>query len=254
MSIPPVIAALQIPAFTASSARSMAWYEDFLLSNAKCFVENGIKAVKIQDETVVSGHASERTIARMASLGHAMRREFADLCLGIIVQAHDPKAALAIADACGASFVRQKIFAAAAVNAEGVRQALGPDAVAYRDSIGRPDIQIYADVQDRTSVPLENVPSELAAHWTERLGADALVITGSDFADTKDRIAKARAYGVTAPILIGGSVTKDNVQDALSVCDSVVVSSSLVRPGAAPDALDRWDPSLIRQFMERANA
>ncbi len=232
----------------------MAWYEDFLLSNAKSFVENGIKAIKVQDETVVSGRASERTIARMASLGRTVRKEFADLFLGIIVQAHDAKAALAIADACGASFVRQKIFAAAAVNAEGVRQALGPDAVAYREAIGRADIQIYADVQDRTCVPMENVPSDMAAHWTERLGADALVITGSDFADTKDRIAKARAYGVKAPVLIGGSVTKDNVKESLGVCDSVVVSSSLVRPGAARDAFDRWDPSRIRQFMEHANA
>lgn len=231
----------------------MAWYEDFLLSNARRFVENGITAIKVQDETVLSGPADERIIARMASLGHAVRREFPSLTLGIIVQAHDPKAALAIADACGAHFVRLKIFAGAAINAEGVRQALGPDAVAYRDAIGRPDIKIFADVQDRTSVPLQNVPSEVAAGWTERLGADALVITGSDYQDTKERIARARTSGVKSPILIGGSVTKDNVQDALSVSNGVVVSSSLVRPGATRDAFDRWDPSRIRQFMEAAS-
>ena len=231
----------------------MSWYEDFLLSNVRSFAENGITAIKIQDETVTPGPAAPRTVARMAALGHAVRRTFPDLTLGIIVQAHDATAAMDIADACDASFIRQKVFAGAAITAEGLREALGPQSVAHRQTIARRDIHIYADVQDRTSAPMGGVISEQAARWTQQLGADALVITGSTFDDTLARIDAARRFGVTAPILIGGSVTTANVRQALEASDGVIVSSSLVRPDAERDAFDRWDPALIRQFIEAAN-
>lgn len=249
-----IIAALQIPAFGYGSARSMNWYEDYVLSNAKTFVENGITSIKIQDETVEPGRMAYRSLARMACLGHAFKREFPSVDLGIIVQAHDPAAALAIADACGAGFVRLKVFAGSAVTAEGLREALGPEAVAYRERIGRTDIRIYADVHDRTSVPTAPVPNPMAAAWTAKLGADAHVITGATFADTTDRIAAARHDGVTKPILIGGSVTADNVGEAFDVADGVIVSSALRRKGAAPDAMDRWDGSAVRAFMDAVNA
>lgn len=248
-----IIGALQIPAFGHGQARSMAWYEDFVLSNARSYVENGITAIKLQDETVEAGPAQARTIARTATLGAAMRREFPGLELGIIVEAHDPIAALAIADACDAAFVRLKIFIGAMVNAGGRREALAPEAIAFRDRIGRKDIQILADVHDRTAVPLTNVPNEMAASWAARLGADALVITGSSFDDTLDRIARAGKAGIKTPTVIGGGVTAANVTRALGAADMVVVSSSLLRDGAAEDALDRWDPARIRNFMEAAS-
>ncbi|MBO6755542.1 MAG: phosphoric monoester hydrolase [Roseibium sp.] len=232
----------------------MSWYEDYVLSNARTFVANGIGAIKLQDETVEPQDAAPRTIARMSALGTALLREFPKLDLGIIVQAHDPAAAIAIADGCGAGFVRLKVFTGAAVNAEGTRTALGPSAVAYRDGIGRTDIRIFADVHDRTAVPLAPVPNDVAAQWAAKLGADALVITGAGFEDTLKRIESARARGIRAPILIGGSVTRSNVRQALTAAEGVIVSSSLRREGAAPDAMDRWDPARIRALMDEVAA
>ena len=68
----------------------------------------------------------------MAALGRAFRKEFPEIQLGIIVQAHDAVAPLAIADAADAHFVRLKIFVGAAVNAEGMRNALSVAATRYR--------------------------------------------------------------------------------------------------------------------------
>lgn len=249
----PVIAALQLPPF-APQARSIGWYEDFLLSNARIFVDAGVCAIKVQDETREPAAAQPRTIARMGALGRAFRRAFPDVELGIIVQAHDAVAPLAIADAADAHFVRLKIFTGAAVNAEGRRNALGVDATAYRAAIGRPDIQIYADVHDRTCVPLVPVANETAALWAQSLGADSLVITGSSFDDTLDRIGKARAAGVKRPIIIGGSVTTENVRTALSHADAVIVSTALLRDGAAHDDMALWDADKVRRFMDAARA
>lgn len=245
----PIIAALQLPPFDRG-CRSIAWYEDFLLSNARIFAESGIKAVKIQDETREPGAAAEQTIARMSALGRVFRKEYPRVQLGIIVQAHDAVAPLAIADAADAHFVRLKVFVGAAVNAEGKRDALSVVATRYRNLIGRTDIKIYADVHDRTAVPLVPVGNETAAQWAQSMGADCLVITGFSFDDTLSRIEKAREAGVKRPIIIGGSVTADNVATALSAADAVIVSTSLLRAGASPDDMNLWDREKVLRLVE----
>ncbi|WP_291296284.1 BtpA/SgcQ family protein [Elioraea sp.] len=252
-SAPPlVIAALHLPALGPGGARDIAELEDYVLANARVFHDAGIPAVKIQDQTRVPAEATAETIAVTAMLAALVRRSFPGLAVGIIVQAHDAAAPLAIAHAAGASFVRLKVFAGAAVTAEGTRQALGPTATAYRAALGRPDIAILADVQDRTSVPLGDVPAERAALWNEGLGADALVITGSDFADTLARIAVARAAGTKRPIVIGGSVDETNVGAALGTADGVIVSTSLRARQAKGNVL--WDAARCRAFMDAARS
>jgi uncharacterized protein len=250
--LPHVIAALQLPPFRAERRWSMAWYEDFLLTNARVFVEGGIRAIKVQDETREAGRATVHTVARMAALGTAFKREFPDVDLGIIVQAHDPLGPIAIADATGAGFVRLKVFVGAVLNAEGERHALGVEALDYRASLGRSDIRILADVHDRTSVPVTPVPHDKAALWAQSLGADALVLTGDSFSDTLHRIDSARAAGVRRPILIGGGVDESNVREALGSADGVIVSTSLRRPDVKANDLVLWDQLAVDRLMARA--
>lgn len=252
MPVPAVIAALQLPPFKGGAVRPFSWYEDFLLSNARIFVEAGITAIKVQDETREEGPAAMQTVARMAALGRSFRREFPGTALGIIVQAHDAVGPLAIADACDADFVRLKVFVGAAVNAEGLRMALNIPATQYRAAIGRQDIKIYADVHDRTCVPLAGMAPETAAVWAQSLGADAMILTGSGIDDTLSRVAAARKAGVVRPILIGGGVTTANIGAALAAADGVIVSTALLRDGAAHDDLALWDREKVLRLVEAA--
>jgi predicted TIM-barrel enzyme len=97
-----------------------------------------------------------------------------------------------------------------------------------------------------------DMPPERAAQWAQSMGADALVLTGATFADSLDRIAKARAASVSRPLVLGGSVTEDNVAAALAVADGVIISTALMRKGA--DRVDpvRWDAELAKRFVEAA--
>lgn len=248
----PVIAALQFPPFRGGTVKPMSWYEDFLLANAAVFVEAGIRAVKIQDETRATGAAQARTLARMSALGRLFRRTYPDVSLGIIVQAHDAVAPLAIADAADADFVRLKVFVGAAVNAEGVRHALSVEATDFRAAIGRPDIAILADVHDRTSHPLVPVTNETAALWAQNMGADALVLTGSSFSDSLGRVEAARQAGVKRPILIGGGIDAGNIATALSTANGVVVSSSLLLKDVSDESLLRWDRGAVDRLLDAA--
>ncbi|PWS38957.1 phosphoric monoester hydrolase [Falsiroseomonas bella] len=249
---PLVVAALHLPD-PVVEPRSQAWLEDYVLANARVFADAGVPAIKLQDQTRASGTATVETVARMASLARLLRAEFPALRLGIILQAHDAEAPLAVAAAGGACFVRLKVYVASVVGAEGPKHALAVAARAYR-ATRAPGVAILADVFDRTTLPLAPTEPERAALWAESLGADGLVLTGADFADSLARIRAARAAGVRVPILLGGGVTEQNVTEALGVAQGVIVSSSLMRRGAASDELLRWDADRTRRLMDHARA
>lgn len=249
---PLVIAALHLPDPVVAGRASPAWLEDYVLSNARVFAEAGVPAIKLQDQTRATGAASLETVAVTASLARLIRQEFPQLRLGIIVQAHDAEAPIAIAHAAGACFVRLKVFVGSVLGAEGPKHALAVAARGYRAALDAKGVALLADVFDRTTVPLVDVPPERAALWAEGQGADGLVLTGADFADSLARIRTARAAGVKRPILLGGGVTEANIAEALSVAQGVIVSSSLMRPEAGPRDLLRWDAVRTRRLMERA--
>jgi uncharacterized protein len=247
---PLVIAALHLPAFSRDTG--MAWLEDYVAANARVFAKAGVPYVKLQDQTREAGPMRPETLAVTAALARFLRREVPDIGLGIIVEAHDAKAALAVAHAAGADFVRLKVFVGGMMTAQGPRHGLGAEAAAYRDAIGAGDVALLADVHDRTAVPIAGETQEFAAEWAQKTGADGLIITGASFADTLARIGRARAAGVKRPVLIGGGVTEANVGEALAACDGVIVSTALMLNGAGPADVLRWDIDLTRRFMDAA--
>ena len=249
---PCLIASLHLPDLALARHTTMAELEDYVLSNAAVFVEGGIPAIMLQDMTRVPDKASAEVLAIMGALGRGLRLEFPDLVLGIIMRAHDPAAALAVAHAVGASFVRIKVYVGGVMSAEGPRDGLAVEARAYRHQLRRDDIAILADVHDRMSVPRSSETHETSALWAQQLGADGLIVTGADFDDTIGRVRATRAAGVRIPILIGGGVTDANVAAALGVADGAIVSTSLMRPGVAPTDVARWDVGRCRALMDKA--
>ncbi len=251
---PAIIAALHLPDLGVARHISTSFLEDYVLANTRVFADAGVPSLMLQDQTRETGPATPATIALMSALGRLIRREFPAIELGIIVQAHDALAPLAIAHATGASFVRLKIFVGAAMTMEGARSGLAVQARSYRHDLRRDDIAILADVFDRTCVPMFAVAPEDAAQAAVKLGADGLILTGATFAESLDRISRARAAGVKRPILVGGGVTESNLADALAVADGVVVSTSLMRDDAGQDDLLRWDAGKTSRFMDRVRA
>ena len=249
---PLVIAALHLPPF--GRQHGMAWLEDYVATNARVFAEAGVPYIKLQDQTRDSGRMQPGPMAVTAALARFLRREVSNIGLGIIVEAHDPEAAIAIAHAAGGDFVRIKVFVGGMMTAQGPRHGIGAEAMAFRHAIGRDDIAILADVHDRTAMPLAGETQEFAAEWAQKTGADGMIITGSSFDDTLARIASARAAGIKRPILIGGSVTEGNVGQALQASQGVIVSSSLMRKEAKAADVLRWDRDLTRRFMDVARS
>ena len=158
-----IIAALHLPDLAVARQTSLAYLEDYVLANAAVFAEAGVPSLMLQDQTRQNGPAAPATVALMAALGSLLRRTHPAIDLGIIIQAHDAVAPLAVAHAAGASYVRLKVFVGAAMTMEGAKSALAVEARSYRHELRRDDIAIFADVFDRTSVPMIDVPPQDAA-------------------------------------------------------------------------------------------
>lgn len=252
---PLVIAALHLPELgMGHKPISMGWLEEYVLRNLAVFAEGGVPAVILQEETLNSGPARPENIAILTALARIARQQYPDLHIGIIVQAHDPLAPLAIAHASGASFVRIKVFVGAMLKAEGIQQGCGAAARDYRAMLGREDIQILADVHDRTGYPLTAEPVEVAAEWAARHGADGLVLTGYTHSESLQYLESVRKADLQKPLLMGGGVDEDNVGEVLEYADGVVVSSALKRKHVEAGDLVQWDVSAVQRFMAAANS
>jgi predicted TIM-barrel enzyme len=250
---PLVIAALHLPELgIGHKPTSMGWLEDYVMKNLAVFAEGGVPAVILQEETLNLSQARPENIAILAALARMARHEYPGLHLGIIVQAHDPVAPLAIAHASGASFVRIKVFVGAMLKAEGVQQGCGVTARDYRAMLGREDIQILADVHDRTGYPLTDEPIEVAADWAAHAGADGLVLTGFTYAESLSYLQTVRQSGIQKPLLMGGSAEEGNIAEVLRYAEGVVVSSALKRKNPAPGDLVQWDIEATKRFMDAA--
>jgi uncharacterized protein len=251
---PLVISALHLPPLYARNDYSIARLEDYVLKNIEVFVKGGIPAVILQDETMSDSTARPETIAVMSALGSLIRHEFPVLDLGIIIEAHDAIAPIAIAHACDASFVRIKVFVGAMLKSSGIKNGCGINAVDYRNKLGSENIQILSDVHDRTGYPMIDVPIDKASKWAVNTGADGIILTGMDYDQSLTYIKNVRESGVNRPILMGGSVTEENVREVLSIADGVIVSSSLKKDIAEAGDVIKWDLDKVRRFMDVAAA
>ncbi len=255
---PAVIAALHLPPLPAShhpAAQPVGVVTEMALRNAEKAVKAGIPALYIQDlgDFPLAPHVQPHTVAILSVVGAAIRREFPDLALGVCLMSHAAREPLAIAQAIGGQFVRLKVYVGAMVKAEGLVQGCAYEAIQYRAQIGAEDVQILADVYDRTGEPLGRLPIAEEARQAAVFGrADGLVLTGLSFAESMQMLADVRAAKLGAPLLLGGGATADNIAQVLKAADGVVVSSAFksVSGWTREALLAEWDAGRVNAFMQ----
>jgi len=196
------------------------------------FHPDGVPASVVADLTALAG-----------TVGDAV-----DLPVGVNVLRNDGPAAVAVAAAAGASFVRVNVHVGARVADQGVLEGRAHETMRLRERIDA-DVAVLADVDVKHSAPLAegDWAAESVAESTERGLADGVVVTGSRTgrATPLDRVERAverrDALGLGTPVFVGSGVTSETVGDCLAVADGVVVGTALKRDGetGAPVSVDR---------------
>ena len=195
-------------------------------------------------------YGDEATVACMTKAGLAIRAE-SGIILGVNVLMNGSKAALAIAKAIGADFVRVKINSGVVATSTGMVQANPHEVLAFRKRIQADDIDLVGDLYDRTAAPIGEFPLDVLADLALR-HADirALVVSGYDYRDLISRLKLLRQKLPKALLIVGGGANIENLPELMPLSDGIIVGSSIKSGGGF---LDPVDPEKASQFIRAVN-
>src|SRR5262249_5649499 len=224
------------------------------VTDATVLIEGGMDALLIEnygDAPFTPGRVDATTVRALAVSVAAIRRALPRVALGVTVLKNDARAALAIACAAGAQFIRVNVHAGAVVADQGIVQSDAYHTLRDRRLLGA-DVKIFADVQGKHAAPVAAVELEQEARDLVHRGlADALVVSGKVTGDATSIGDVRRVGGAarTVPVLGGSGVTADSVAELLSVAEGVIVGTFVKRDGSVRQPVD---PERVRRLVTAA--
>lgn len=214
------------------------------LADARALAEGGVDAVLVEnfgDAPFTPGRVEPATVAAMSVVAGEVRKALPRTHLGVNVLKNDARAALAVAAAVGAAFIRVNVHAGAVLADQGVVQSDAYGTLRDRRLLGV-DVAILADVGGKHAVPLAPVETEqMARDLVHRGLADALVVSGAATgqATPLGEVKRVRSAVPDVPLLIGSGVTAETAAELLSVADGLIVGTSVKRDGDVRQPVDR---------------
>jgi membrane complex biogenesis BtpA family protein len=193
-------------------------------------------------------HVPPVTVAAMTRIATALR-QLGDFPLGINVLRNDAAAALAVAVASGADFIRVNIHTGAFSTDQGLIEGRAHETLRLKKDFDAMDVEIWADVLCKHAHPVGDLSLEEAARdLVERGHADKLIVTGSRTGEPANPEELDRLLGLRLrkDILVGSGLTAKNVH-LFSAAQGAIVASALRRGGQAGRALD---PKRVRTFVK----
>lgn len=211
------------------------------LADAQTLAQAGVGAliVENQNDVPMSAALSAEQFAALAAVASRVREHVA-IPVGIDAAFCDWKAAMAIAVAVKADFIRCAVFVDTVMTAAGVIAPCCTDVVRYRKQLGADEILLFCDVQVKHSyMVVDSIPIAASAKMAAENGADAIIVTGSTTGEAApiDIIRQVRD-SVDLPILVGSGFSEANAHQQLAYIDGAIVGSSLKEGGVLTNPVD----------------
>src|SRR5579864_2655495 len=165
----------------------------------------------------------------------------------------DPMAALAVAQAVRASFVRE-VFTGVYDSDMGLWQPDAAAALDYRRHIGAENVRLFYNIEPEFARPVSPRPIGALAHSVVVSSlADAILISGAmaGAEANLDHIREAKDAVPGTPVLANTGVKVETVRETLSVADGVIVGTGLKHDGYTWNPVD---PGRVRRFMDEVRA
>jgi hypothetical protein len=212
------------------------------LADARALQDGGFHACLVEnlgDAPFSPGRVDPATVAAMAAVVAEVRRAVA-IPVGVNVLKNDAQAALAVAAATGAAFIRVNVHVGAVVGDQGVLQGDAYHTLRYRRLLGT-ETRLFVDVGGKHTVPLAPVELEQVARDAVSRGlADALVVSGAATGEATPLadVERVRAVVPDRPLLVGSGVSPESIGKLLAVADGVIVGTWLKRDGRTTAPVD----------------
>lgn len=199
----------------------------------------GIMVENYGDTPFFADDVPKTTVAAMTRAIAAIRAEI-DIPLGVNVLRNDALAAIAVAAATGASFIRVNVLSGSMYTDQGALTGRAAEVARLRAALGA-DVAVAADVFVKHATPPPGLTLEQAALDTfERAGADALIVTGpgTGRSASPDMVTAVKAAVPAATVLVGSGVTSETVASLLGIADGVIVGTSIKVGGSTTAVVD----------------
>lgn len=213
----------------------------------RCAVQ-GVIVENFRDTPFYPGRVPAETIASMATVAREVVRA-AGVPVGINVLRSDAEAAVAIATAAGAEFVRVNVHMNAVVSEQGIIQGVSHLSVRLRAAL-KSQVLIFADVGVKHAAPLADrgLRSE-TEDLAERGLADAVIVSGERTgAETRVEDVDVVRAATSLPVLIGSGVTLENVQHVYSKVDGLIVGTYFKKDGVGDNFVEE---ARVQRFARR---
>ena len=165
----------------------------------------------------------------------------------------DPMAALAVASAVRASFVRE-VFTGVYDSDMGLWQPDAAAALDYRRQLSSEHVRLFFNIEPEFARPIaQRSIGALARSVVVSSLADAILISGAMAGDEADlsHISEARAAVPNTPVLANTGVRIETVRATLAIADGVIVGIGLKHDGYTWNPVD---PERVRRFMDEVRA
>jgi membrane complex biogenesis BtpA family protein len=241
---------------TPAGRWSVAEIVDSAVEEARIYAAGGFHGLTIEnthDRPYLKGAVGPEITAAMAVIGAEVRRAVG-LPLGVQILAGANTACLAVAQACGAAFVRVEGFVFAHVADEGLIESTAGELLRYRRAIGADGIRIFTDIKKKHSAHAITADVDLVetAKAAEFFQSDGVIVSGlATGLPTDPDEVRAVSAAVAIPTLVGSGVTPENLA-GLAAADALIVGSSVKEGGVWCNRLDERNVRAIAVAFERS--
>src|SRR3954469_1428210 len=224
---------------------------DQALAELEVSKAHGLDSVIVEnfrDMPYFPGRVPAETVAALAAISREIVRA-AQMPVGINVLRSDGEAAIAIAAASGAHYIRVNVHMGAVVADQGIVQSSSQFSVRLRSAL-RSSALIFADVGVKHAAPLAGRTLDIETRdLAERGLADAVIVTG-DRTGVETSIADIDVVraATTLPILIGSGASPENIDRVLPKVNGLIVGSYFKKDGAGRNFVE---PARVERFVHR---
>jgi membrane complex biogenesis BtpA family protein len=223
--------------------------------DARDLAEGGVDGLLVEnygDAPFIPGRVPPITVAAMSAIVSALVARLG-LPVGVNVLRNDGCAALAIAAACGARFVRVNVLAGTAFAGEGVLRGMAHRLLRERRALGA-DVALWADLRVKHATPA--APRALDVEARElvgRAGADVVILSGeaTGAAPSAAFLEEVRRAIPRAPLVLGSGLTSENARLLAPLVDGAIVGTSVKVGGVASNPVD---PARVRDLVGAVRA
>ncbi|MCU4975604.1 BtpA/SgcQ family protein [Halobacteria archaeon AArc-m2/3/4] len=212
------------------------------LADAETLLEGGVDGLVLEnfgDAPFYPESVPAHVVAEMTAVASDVA-DVVDVPLGINVLRNDAEAALAVAGATGASFVRVNVHTGSAATDQGILEGRAHETLRTRDELGlASDVAILADVHVKHATPIGEQGLERATGETVERGlADGVIVSGpgtgaeTELADLDRVVETVRELERDVPVLVGSGVTPESVGEVFERgADGAIVGTAFKRDG-----------------------